>query len=114
MHRSSTTQEAVDEHPAEPADALTDRYDTYHLRMWLIYDPTKNCPAAHPGTVAPTSNVCGPADRRKHVAVEERIYMTSAHEPLNSERSPAGKQHPAHRRLPHAVAFSREVPVKAA
>ena len=36
---------AGDERLAARADWLTDRYDTYHLRMWLIYAPTKNCNA---------------------------------------------------------------------
>jgi hypothetical protein len=58
----------VDERLTEPAEWLTDRYATYHLRMWLIYDPMRIAPTEHRGTVA-RIYVYGPADPRRHLVV---------------------------------------------
>jgi hypothetical protein len=128
-----TNQSAAgDERLAAPTDWLTDRYDTYHLRMWLIYDPTKNCSAPQDCN----ADVVRTAQRIDEGTQLWRkgILMTSAHEVLNAERPAARKQHPAHRKPSHdslalcqirtaqppfrygryAVAFSRKVPVNAA
>lgn len=107
-----TENVARDDRMMQPAEWL-DRYDTYHLRMWLISDPTDNdCCAqgvsssmaaagcrctAHPGDCGADATRVSPSRSTKaHGWCGRGIHMTSTDELLNADASVAGEQGSAH------------------